>query len=152
MKDGILKPASMIGPMQVAGRLAMMAAERHLSILAISLGCYIAMGLAAGALFGASLVTGLVAGFVIFQGAGAGVSSIMRPVVVAELLGRRNFGVVSGLIAVPYMGGIAAAPTVAALVWETGGYNLVLLLAIGVSALGLVALLAAWRAARTPAS
>ncbi len=143
--------ASMIGPMQVAGRLAMMAAERHLSILAITMGCYIAMGLAAGALFGASLVPGLVAGFVIFQGAGAGVSSIVRPVVTVELLGRRNFGVVSGLLAVSYMGGVAAAPTVAALVWSAGGYDLVLLLAIGVSALGLLALLAAWRAARTPA-
>ena len=139
--------ASMIGPMQVAGRLAMMAAERHVSTIAIAMGCYIAMGLAAGALLGASLVPSLVVGFVIFQGAGVGVTSIIRPVVVAELLGRRDFGVISGMLAVPFMGGYAASPTVAALVWESGGYELVLLLAISAAVLGLLALLAAWRSA-----
>jgi MFS family permease len=148
--DAAVLVASMIGPMQVAGRLAMVAAERYLSTLAIALGCYIAMGLAPGALFGAGLVPGLVIGFVILQGAGVGISSIIRPVVIAELLGRRNFGVVSGLLAVPYMGGYAASPTVAALVWEAGGYDLVLLLAILAPALGLLALLAAWRAAAPP--
>ena len=44
--------ATMIGPMQVAGRMAMIAAERHLSVRAISLGCYLALALAAAALFG----------------------------------------------------------------------------------------------------
>jgi MFS family permease len=68
-------------------------------------------------------------------------------VVVAELLGRRNFGVVSGLLAVPYMGGYALGPTIAALVWESGGYDLVLLLAILAAVLGFLALLAAWRSA-----
>ena len=139
--------ASMIGPMQVAGRLAMMAAERHVSTIAIAMGCYIAMGIAAGALLGASLVPSLVIGFVIFQGAGVGVTSIIRPVVVAKLLGRRDFGVISGMLAVPFMGGYAASPMVAALVWESGGYELVLLLAISAAVLGLLALLAAWRSA-----
>ncbi|MDH3476535.1 MAG: MFS transporter, partial [Rhodospirillales bacterium] len=146
-EEAAVLAASMIGPMQVAGRLAMMTAERHVSTLAISLGCYLALGLAAGALLGASAVPGLVVGFVIFQGAGIGVTSIIRPVVVAELLGRTNFGVVSGLLAVPYMGGYAAGPTIAALVWERGGYDLVLLLAILAAVLGLLALLAAWRSA-----
>jgi MFS family permease len=145
--DAAVLAASMIGPMQVAGRLAMVAADRYVSTLAIAMGCYIAMGLAPGSLFAAGLVPGLVVSFVIFQGAGVGVSSIMRPVVIAELLGRRNFGVVSGLLAVPYMGGYAASPTIAALLWEAGGYDLVLLLAVLAPALGLVALLAAWRAA-----
>lgn len=139
--------ASMIGPMQVAGRLAMMAAERHVSTIAIAMGCYIAMGLAAGLLLGTSLVPSLVVGFVIFQGAGVGVTSIIRPVIVAKLLGRRDFGVISGMLAVPFMGGYAASPMVAALVWESGGYQLVLLLAISASVLGLLALLAAWRSA-----
>ncbi len=146
-EEAAVLAASMIGPMQVAGRLAMMAAERHVSTLMISVGCYIAMGLAAGSLLGATVVSGLVVSFVIFQGVGVGVTSIMRPVIIAELLGRRNFGVVSGLLAVPYMGGYAAAPTVAALGWEVGGYDLVLALAVAVSFVGLLALLAAWRAA-----
>ena len=139
--------ASMIGPMQVAGRLAMMAAERFVSTLAIGVGCFVALGLASGALFGAGSAPGLVAIFVIFQGAGAGVTSIMRPVLIAELLGRKDFGVVSGMLAVPAMGGLAAAPLLASLVWQAGGYDLVLSLVIVTSAVGLLSLLAAWRAA-----
>ena len=139
--------ASMIGPMQVAGRLAMMAAERHVSTLAIFMGSYLAMGAAAGLLLGASLVPSLVVGFVIFQGAGYGVTSILRPVIVAELLGRRNFGVVAGLLATPFVGGYALSPTIAALVWEAGGYDLVLSMAILASVLGLLALWTAWRSA-----
>ncbi len=147
--DAAVLAASMIGPMQVAGRLAMMAADRYVSTLTIALACYVALGVAAGALFGASLIPGLVVVFVICHGAGNGVTSIIRPVVTAELLGRRNFGAVSGLLAVSFVGGIAVAPTVAAVVWEAGGYDLVLLLAIAAAALGLLALSAAWWSAKS---
>lgn len=137
--------ASMIGPMQVAGRLALLAGERHLPTLAVALGCCLAMAAAAAAALGTAAVPGLVAGFVILQGAGIGVTSIIRPVVAAELLGRRDFGVASGLVAVFYMSSYALGPTVAALLWELGGYDSVLLVAMAVSASGAVAISAAWR-------
>ena len=139
--------ASMIGPMQVAGRLAMMAGERYLSTLTISIGCYVTLAIAAGALFGARFQPELVVLFVICQGAGNGVVSIMRPVVTAELMGRPNFGIISGLLAIPYMGGYALGPTVAALTWQVGGYDLVLLIAIAMALVGLFSLVAAWRSA-----
>ncbi len=139
--------ASMIGPMQVTGRLAMMAVERHVSMIAIAGACFIAMAGAAGALLGASVVSSLIVAFVILQGAGNGVTSIARPVLVAELLGRRDFGVISGLLAVAYVAGYAAGPTVGSIVWELGGYQYVLLLAISVCIAGLGALLAAARVA-----
>jgi MFS family permease len=139
--------ASMIGPMQVAGRLAMMAAERHVSIRLISLGCFAAVGLAAAALLGAAAVPGLIVGFVIFQGAGFGVESIIKPLVTATLLGRRNFGVVAGVLAVAVGGGAALAPTVAAVIWRIGGYDLVIMAALALVAIALTALAAAWRSA-----
>lgn len=139
--------AAMIGPMQVAGRLAMMAGERHVATVTIACCCFVSLGLAAGALLGASILTGLVVAFVIFQGAGNGVSSIMRPVLVAELLGRRNFGVIAGFLALPYVGSAAAGPTLAALVWQVGGYDRVLQLAIALSAVGVLAVLLAWHTA-----
>jgi MFS family permease len=76
-------------------------------------------------------------------------------VVVAELLGRRNFGLVSGLLAMPTTAGYAAAPTIAALLWAEGqqsgsGYDYVLVSAIMLALLGLAALLAAWRVAAPP--
>jgi MFS family permease len=137
--------ATMIGPMQVAGRMAMIAAERHLSARAISLGCYLALGLAAASLFGAGAAPGLVAAFVLLQGAGNGVTSIIRPVVTSEMMGRRDYGVISGLLAVAFTGGIALAPIVAALIWEAGGYDLVLGFAIFICLVGFLTLALAWK-------
>jgi MFS family permease len=142
--------ASMIGPMQVAGRLAMMAAERHVSILAIAAASYVALGIAALSLLGTSSIPTLLVGFVLFQGSGYGVTSIVRPVVTAEFLGRANFGVISGLLALPFITATAAAPTVAAFVWERGGYDRVIMLAITAAGVGLMALLsAAWLSVKT---
>jgi MFS family permease len=135
--------ASMIGPMQVAGRLAMIAAERHVSILGIAAVSYVSLGIAGFALLGTSTIPALLVGFVLFQGSGYGVTSIVRPVVTAEFLGRTNFGVISGLLALPFITATAAAPTVAAFVWERGGYDRVIVLAIGAAIVGLISLLSA---------
>ena len=135
--------ASMIGPMQVAGRLAMMAAERHVSILGIAMVCYAALGIAALSLLGTSAIPALLVAFVLFQGSGYGVTSIVRPVVTAEFLGRANFGVISGLLALPFIMATAASPTIAAFVWERGGYDRVILLALAASGIGLLSLLSA---------
>ena len=135
--------ASMIGPMQVAGRLAMMAAERHVSNLGIVIACYVALGVAALSLLGTTTIPTLLVAFVLFQGSGYGLTSIMRPVVTAEYLGRANFGVISGLLALPYMMATAAAPTIAAFVWERGGYDRVILLALAASGIGLLSVLLA---------
>lgn len=137
--------ASMIGPMQVCGRLALMAVERRIPMSLIAVCCYVAMGFAAGALLVASRLPALVLVFVFLQGAGYGITSIVRPVITAELFGRRNFGIVAGVLAVPFVGGTAVAPILAALTWLWGGYDLVLILAISCAALGLLALLMAWR-------
>jgi MFS family permease len=135
--------ASMIGPMQVAGRLAMMAAERHVSNLSIAMVCYAALGIGALSLLGTSVVPALLVSFVLFHGAGYGVTSIVRPVITAELLGRANFGVISGLLAVPFITATAASPTIAAFVWERGGYDRVILLALAAAGIGLLSLLSA---------
>ena len=53
---------------------------------------------------------------------------------------------ISGMLAIPFVGGFAAGPTVAALVWELGGYDLVLTVAVACAGAGLVAVVAARRA------
>lgn len=141
--------ASMIGPMQVTGRLLMMAVEKRVSIMAICFGCFAGTMVATLALLGSSSVPMLVAAFVVFQGASYGVTSITRPVVTAELLGRQNFGVVSGFMAVPFIGATAAAPTLGALIWLIGGYDSVILVALAATAVGCIALIAALHLART---
>tara|TARA_R110001592_G_scaffold62432_6_gene191116 strand:- start:8347 stop:9573 length:1227 start_codon:yes stop_codon:yes gene_type:complete len=138
--------ASMIGPMQVAGRLCVLAVQRHVTsappIAAVSL---LAMATASAALLGAHAVPGLLVVFVLFQGAGNGVMSITRPVIVAELLGRRRYGVIAGILAMPYIGFSALAPGLAGLVWLATGYDGVLAMTLFAGIMGAAALMAAAR-------
>ena len=108
--------ASMVGPMQVAGRVAMLTVDKHVSMFAIALVCSISVAIAASCLLGAKEASGLIVIFVILHGAGYGVTSITRPVITADFLGRKNFGAISGMLAVPFMLGIAISPTLAAII------------------------------------
>ncbi len=142
--------ASMIGPMQVSGRLAMLAAERHVTTLTIAMGSYLTMAMAAAALLHSTSTPGLVVAFVILHGAGYGVTSILRPVVIAEIFGRGNFGVVSGLLTIPFLGGVALSPTLTALVWRSTNYDVVLLLLLLACLVGLLCLVMAWKVSHRP--
>jgi len=135
--------ASMIGPMQVTGRLAIVAVGNRVSTLGICIGAYIALSSAAMCLLASGTVPVLLAVFILLQGAGFGVMSITRPVMTAELFGRHDFGLISGALAVPFLGAVAAAPTIAALIYWVGGYDLVIWFASGTAGMGLVTLLAA---------
>ena len=140
--------ASCVGPMQVAGRLVLMATDRFASTAVASTGCFAMMAIAGVCLLDAGAAPALLIGFVVLQGAGIGIASVMRPVVTAELLGRRNFGVVSGLVGLMHMGGYALGPSVSAMVWAWGGYDRVIVLAIVAAVAAAAALLAAWRGGR----
>ncbi len=137
--------AAMIGPMQVAGRLAMMAVERHVSNRGITIACFGAVALATLALMTASLVPMLLVPFVILQGAGHGVTSIMKPLVTGDILGRANFGAISGSQALIFKLSVAAAPFVGALLWQLGDYDLVLAAMLAAAVVGLGLFLAASR-------
>ena len=142
--------AAMIGPMQVTGRLAMLAVEKHVASTMIAAASFIAMTLAGLALLGVGAAPILIVIFVLLQGAGYGVTSILRPVLVAELLGRRKFGVVAGMLAVPFLAVFALAPMLASLIWGLGGYDLVIWMAIVASLVGLAALLLVARSPTVP--
>ena len=67
----------------------------------------VGLAVAAILLMGVSVLPWLAFGFVIFQGAGYGVTSILRPVITADMLGFANFGVIAGFLAIPFMGAAA---------------------------------------------
>ena len=129
--------------MQVAGRLAMMAAERHVSNHGIAITCFVLMGISVILLIGADATPALLIAFVIFFGGAWGMVSIVRPVIARELLGERQFGAKSGALALVFLAGSGSAPFIGSLVWSWGGYELVLpglsLLALTGLALYLVA-------------
>lgn len=136
---------SMIGPMQVIGRTMVMGIEKRVPSLVIAISCQFALSAAALSLMGATALPVLLASFVFLQGLGNGVTSIMRPVLTAELLGRANFGVVSGMTAMVYISGFAAGPTIGSVAWQIGGYDLMLAMSVGIGALGALLMLAAGR-------
>lgn len=141
--------ATFIGPMQVVGRIAMMSVEKYVSNVTVGAIALFALVVAGICIYFSNIWIGFIVIFVILQGAGNGVSSIVRPLLTAELLGRKNFGLISGIMALPFIGGIAAGPLTSAIIWEYGGYDMVLLFAVAISAIGIVTLLLAARTALT---
>ena len=137
--------ASCIGPMQVVGRLMMVASEKKASVFLLCSVSFISMFIAGWSIYLGNLSIGLIIAFVIFQGASYGVLSIIRPTVISGLLGRNDFGVISGLLAVGFVLGSALAPLFGSLVWELGSYDLVILVALLLPAFAIVLLTAAWR-------
>lgn len=138
--------ASMIGPMQVTGRLIMLAFEKYVSVFAICCACFASAFIAGCALLFSSFSPLFIIPFVLFQGGGYGVLSIIRPTVISELLGRRDFGTIAGLLAIGFMAGSAFSPTSASILWETGGYDLVIIVVAGIPIMAFLSLLAAWKA------
>jgi MFS family permease len=151
--DVAVLAAAMIGPMQVTGRLAMVATENSLTSVRMAMLSFLGLGIAALALYGAGDIPMLIVVFVIFQGAGYGVTSILRPVLIANLLGRRKFGTIAGMIAVPFIVAFALGPSIAGFVWASEGYDAVIGLAGAATLIGLAALMmAAWNVNRERAS
>ncbi len=137
-KDVAVFAASMIGPMQVAGRLAMMAVEKHLTTFSITSAGFLGVFAAAVCLYFSDLSPTLLVPFVILHGSCYGIMSIMRPVSTRDILGSRNFGAISGALALPVQITAALAPFLGSVLWQIGGYDLALLVALCTGILGFV--------------
>jgi MFS family permease len=117
--------AACIGPSQVAGRAVLLTFGSRISNARASLWS-LASVVAAGVILGlAGWMPALIFVFAMLQGAGAGLLSNMRPLLVADLLGRRGFGTISGAVAVAPILASAAAPSVGAWMLGAGGPGLI---------------------------
>ena len=125
--------------MQVAGRIVIMLFEKRMSNHLVTMYCFGSLVMASICLLTASALPLLIFAFVFLQGSGVGISSIMRPVVVRDLLGQANFGAISGALALPTMLGFAFSPFIGSLLWELGGYDLAILTVLAMAAAGLIA-------------
>jgi len=146
--EAAVTAASFIGPMQVAGRLAIMACGDRVSNHMIGVSCFIAMAVSIIALWLAGATPVLLVIFVILFGGGYGMVSVVRPVLARDILGEQNFGTKSGTLATLYLSGAAIAPYLGALLWSAGGYDLVLSLCILLAFTGLVSYALAQRHTR----
>ena len=141
--------ASCFGPMQVLGRIAIVAIGDRISTFATGTGAFFCMAIGLMALISAGAAPFLAIAFVVPYAAAWGVFSIVRPVLTADFLGRAGFGAISGMVAVPFTLGSAGGPFLAARIWESAGsYAPVLWLGFGLVLMGWVLILAARKSAR----
>jgi MFS family permease len=120
--------ASCIGPMQVIGRLIMLLSEKYLSTYKFSLFALLGMGISMAILFVSGSSVTLLFLFILIFGATYGTISVLRPVIVKNLLGFESFGLKSGYLASAYLSGTAIAPYFGALVWKHFGYQTLILI------------------------
>lgn len=118
--------ASLVGPMQVVGRLMLMATERHTTTYRTAIASFFGMALGTSLLLLAGANPVLILGFVVLHGAAYGLTSIVRPVLTREVLGETQFGLISGRIGGLFMFGTAIAPFGGALIWQVAGYTTML--------------------------
>jgi MFS family permease len=135
--------ASCVGPAQVFGRLMLMLGGVRVSNRAATFVSIGSLVLASIVLIAAGAAPWLIFLFAALQGAGAGLFSILRPVLVGDLLGKSGFGAVSSAMSVGPVLANAAAPALGAALFHIGGADLTLAicLALPVFALGLAALM-----------
>ena len=141
---------ALIGPMQVVGRVLLMAGQRHITTIQLGALVYFAFPVAMAMLaMGVSDVYGLIL-FAVIYGLANGLVTILRGMSVPEFIGPEGYGVVSGALTMPTNIMRAVGPIAASLAWGAfGGYTPVLWGLAGimlVAALGFAA--AAWLSKR----
>jgi predicted MFS family arabinose efflux permease len=118
---------ALIGPMQVVGRVLLMAAQRHITTVQLGALIYFAFPISMAMLaLGISDVYGLIL-FAIIYGVANGLITILRGMAVPEFIGPEGYGVVSGALTMPTNVMRAAGPVLGAFAWSAlGGYTPVL--------------------------
>lgn len=121
----ILLVASLIGPMQVLGRLADLALHRLIGIRVLGVVALAAPTAALAALVGGSTAAWVVT-FAVLYGVGQGVLTIVRAMVPSLLGGAADYARMNGWLSAPSLLGRALAPVAVAAVIESAGVPAVL--------------------------
>ena len=141
----VVAAMAIIGPAQVAGRIAIWVLAPRASVRRIGSLVVLAFPLALLALAALPASFALVAGVAALYGAANGIMTIVRGLVVPEMLTRSAYGAVNGVLAAPGTIAKALAPVGAALLWAQAGSYAPVLAAQVLGALVLV--LGFWGAA-----
>ena len=121
LKVSAVAAASIVGPFQVIGRIVLMLKGGQVGVLFSTRVALTGLVLSSAILMAVGLQPMLVFVFAAVQGASVGMTSILRPVLIAEVMGRENFGAVSGAIASVPLLATATAPIAGALLLGAGG-------------------------------
>lgn len=130
----VVQAIALIGPAQVAGRIVISLFAAKASMRAVGTAVVTIFPLAFGALafLRADFLT--VAAVCVVYGAANGIFTIVRGMVVPEMLSRHAYGAINGLLTVPMTFARAAAPVGAAALWAVGSsYDMVLAAIVAVA-------------------
>lgn len=108
-RDAVLV-GSLIGPMQVAGRIMEFAFNRHVRALAVGAFAFVLMAIALALFTQVRGVWMVALAFAICYGWANGIMTIVRGTVPAELFGHRDYGALLGRLAMPQFVVKAVAP------------------------------------------
>jgi MFS family permease len=135
--------ASTVGPAQVAGRLVLMRYEARIGTAAATRITFLAMVAGTLALFLAGVQPWLIFAFTAIQGGAIGVMTILRPVLISEVMGPAGYGAIAGTIQIPAIMAGAVAPVLGAFMLEGFGVPglLGLSLLVLMASLGMLAIL-----------
>lgn len=137
--------ASLIGPMQVVGRSLLMVSGDRYSPVSSTTAYMAGIAMAVILLVLAGVQTVAVLSFASLYGISWGVASILKPLLIREFLGKRGYGLVTGLLAIPFLGATALGPFLGSLIWQEGGYGVMLKSGLAMSVLALICHLTAYR-------
>jgi predicted MFS family arabinose efflux permease len=129
--------AACLGPAQLAGRMVLAVGGAKVENRMATRVSLLMVVLASCLLWFAGAAPVLVFVVVIVQGAGVGLMSIMRPMLIMDVLGRRGFGAISGASAVSPIVATAAAPVLGAYLLDQFGAGAIYACLIGFSSLSL---------------
>jgi MFS family permease len=127
--------AATVGPFQFVGRFLLMLNETRVTAQRATAIAVAGLALASAALIAAGAAVWLIFLFAMLQGAGIGLMSILRPVLSAEVLGRRGFGAITGVMAMAPLLATASAPLLGAVLQDHGGTLELLAASLGIALL-----------------
>jgi MFS family permease len=140
-----------IGPMQVTGRLLLLAVEGRVSMRGIGRAIFAAAVPMILMLLAAGADLRLLALFIIVYGIINGLHTVVRGTIVREVFGPASFGAIQGRLTLPANVARAAGPSVGALLWALfGAYGAVLLVLAAVFTVSAAAFWYATRARPAP--
>ncbi len=146
----VLLIAAAQGPAQVAARALLYAGRRWLTMRGVGLFATALVPIAMVALGVGGSSIALAAVFMLLWSVGDGLMGIVRAAGTAEILGREDYGAVTGALTAASTLPRTSAPLVLALVWEgAGGYGPVPWLLAGAGALSVAGFLVAARRRRS---
>ncbi len=128
-----------IGPMQVAGRVVLMALGNRVDARSTGRVAIVLLPVSIMLIMGAGASVPLLVLFAVLYGASNGMMTIVRGTIVPELMGPRGYAAIGGALSFPANTARAVAPVAAAAIWGWGGYDAVLWVLLGACSLAAIA-------------